>query len=203
MLKLYSAPRTRSFRVAWLLEELEVDYELVQGEFKRTGSSFYIQQTPTGKFPTLDDDGFIMIESCAIAEYLMEKYGDHGLRPTKGTTQYGEYLQWMYFADATAFAPLGIVVWLTLYRDDAEENQELINDARERAGSGFQYLEQALENKTWLLGDHFTAADIMMSFTLMSAEALKILPAFPGLTAYLERLRAREKFDVAIAKTGN
>lgn len=203
MLKLYSAPRTRSFRVAWLLEELGIDYELIQGEFQRTGSSFYIQKTPTGKFPTLDDDGFIMIESCAIAEYLMDKYGDQGLRPERGTTQYGEYLQWMYFADATAFAPLGIVVWLSVYRDDAADNQALIKDAVERARSGFQYLEQALKDNRYLLGDQLSAADIMMSFTLMSAEALQILEAFPRLSDYLARLRSLETFGITLEKTGN
>lgn len=203
MLKLYSAPRTRSIRVAWLLEELKLEYELIQGEFKPTGSNFYIQETPTGKYPTIDDEGLILIESGAICEYLLDKYGDAGLRPDRGTNSYGEYLQWMYFADATAFAPLGIVVWLTLYRDDTDQNMHLVHDAKERAKSGLAYLEDHLEGRNWILGDQFSAADIMMAFTLQAADALGVLTDFPTLTSYLSRLRNRETFTIAAKKTGN
>lgn len=76
MLKLYSAPRTRSIRIAWLLEEMGQPYELINSEFIPTSDEFFIQKTPTGKYPTIDDNGFVMFESGAIAEYLLEKYGD-------------------------------------------------------------------------------------------------------------------------------
>lgn len=203
MLKLYSAPRTRSIRVAWLMEEMGIDYEIVTGTFQQTPTTFYIQDTPTGKYPTIDDDGFIMFESVAIAEYLLEKYGDRGLMPLPGDPERGEFLQWMHFADATAFAPLGIVIWLSVYRDDAAEHGELIRAAATRARSGFQYLEEQLGGRTWLIGEQFSAADIMMAFTLQAAKLLGLLTEFPVLLDYLVRLQARPAFKIAAEKTGN
>ncbi len=97
MLKLHSAPRTRRIRIAWLLEKLGKAYELSTGEFSQT--------TPTGKCPTIDDDGFITFESDAIVEYLLKKYIDSTFSPERGDPERGEFLQWMYFADATAFSP--------------------------------------------------------------------------------------------------
>lgn len=64
-----------------------------------------------------------MMESGAIVEHLQDKYGDRGLRPARGTERYSEYLQWLHYVDATAFAPLGLLVGLTVYRDYAEDTE--------------------------------------------------------------------------------
>lgn len=201
-LKLYAAPRTRSLRVAWLLEELGADYDVISCEFRPTGSEFFIQQTPTGKLPTIDDDGFILFESGAILEYLMEKHPGSDLVPPPGTREKGEWLQWMHFAEATAFPPLGIVVWLTLYRDDADRHQTLIEDARHRAATAFGVVERRLEGRQWLLGERFTAADIMLGFTLLAARLLGVLQTESALGRYLERLEARPAFQRALSRTG-
>ncbi len=203
MLKLYSAPRTRSIRVAWLLEEMNQDYEVVSSEFIPTSDEFFIQKTPTGKFPTIDDDGLVMFESGAITEYLLEKYGDGSLAPKPGDPKRGEFLQWMYFADATAFSPLGIVVWLSAYRDDAADHQQLILDASKRAKTGLVMLEKHMADKTWVLGDEFSAADIMIAFTLMAAKLMGIVEPDSVLDQYLDRLQARPSFRTAAEKTGN
>ena len=74
---LYFAPRTRAIRVRWLLEELELPYRLERVTFKPTTDRFFIQDTPTGKIPTLVDGDVVMAESGAIVEYSLERYG-HG-----------------------------------------------------------------------------------------------------------------------------
>ena len=202
MLKLYCAPRTRSIRISWLLEELDVDYELISSEFVQTKETFFIQQTPTGKYPTIDDEGFIMFESGAIIEYLLDKHPGSSLAPERGTRDYGEFLQWMYFADATAFSPLGIVIWLSVYRDDAAAHPDLIEDARNRAISGLSVLEQHLRDKTYLVGDQFSGADIMMAFTVMAAKLLGLIAADSTLDTYVSRLQTRPAFGIALEKTG-
>ncbi len=203
MLKLYSAPRTRSIRVAWLLEEMAQSYELISGEFQQTGSKFFIQSTPTGKYPTIDDDGVILMESGAITEYLLDKYGEQGLRPARGSAEHGEYLQWLHYADATAFSPLGVVVWLTVYRDDGADHPQLVEDARGRVGAALKPLDDRLQGRRFLLGKTFSAADIMMAFTLTAAATLGMLTPHPNLTAYLARLTQRPAFLAAAEKTGN
>ena len=201
-LKLYAAPRTRSLRVAWLLEELGADYEVILSEFRPTRSEFFVQQTPTGKFPTIDEDGFILFESGAILEYLLERHGDTTLVPPPGTREKGEWLQWLHFADGTAFPPLGIVIWLAVYRDDGARHGELIDDSRRRAMAAFGVLERHLAGREWLLGEQFSAADIMVGFTLLAARLLGLVDADSELARYLGRLESRPAFQRALERTG-
>ncbi len=201
-LKLYAAPRTRSLRVAWLLEELGVDYEVILSEFQPTRSEFFIQNTPTGKYPTIDDDGFVMFESGAILEYLLERHPESPLVPPAGTRQKGEYLQWMHFADSTAFPPLGIVIWLAVYRDDADRHGALIEDARRRAGTAFGVLSRHLAGRQWVLGERFSAADIMLGFTLLAARLLGLVDAQSELGRYLAQMEARPAFARALERIG-
>ena len=200
MIKLYFAPRTRSVRILWLLEELGLPYELARVEFKPTATRFFIQDTPTGKLPTIEDDGVVMAESGAIIEYLLEKYGTGRLAPPPGSPARAPYLQWFHFAESTAFPPMGIVVWLTTYRDDAVRHPEVVADARARAQSGLDQVERALAGNDYLLGSEFTAADIMMGFTLYAAQILDLLaPRHVNIAAYLARLMARPALQKAMA----
>jgi len=200
MIRLYAAPRTRAVRVVWLLEELAIPYELLLVEFQPTASSFFIQHTPTGKIPTLEDDGIVMCESGAIVQYLLERYGEGRLEPAVGSPERGAFLQWLHYAEATAFAPLGVVVWLTRYRQDAAQHPELVQDASARAVTTLRFVESALAGKTYLVGDAFSAADIMMSFTLLAAQSLGVLEGLPGLQSYLGRITGRSAFATTLAK---
>jgi glutathione S-transferase len=201
-LTLYAAPRTRSLRIAWLLEELGADYEVVLSAFQPTSTRFFIQTTPTGKYPTIDDDGFVLFESGAIAEYLLEQHPTSTLIPPPGTREKGECLQWMHFAEATAFPPLGIIVWLTLYRDDAANHPQLVDDARHRAATAFALLAERLADREWILGPRFSAADIMLGFTLLAARLLGVVEADSSIGRYLARLEARPAFRRALDRTG-
>jgi glutathione S-transferase len=107
MIKLYHAQFTRSIRILWLLEELGIPYKLATVAFKPPRHSFE-QDTPTGKFPAIEDDGLVLSESGAILEYLIEKYGKGRLAPAVGSPDRGPYLQWVHFAEATAFPPISL-----------------------------------------------------------------------------------------------
>jgi len=192
MIKLYYAPRTRSVRIAWLLEELGLPYALERVEFQPPARDFFVQKTPLGKLPTIEDGDVVMGESGAIVEYILERYGNGRLQPAIASPLRPRFLQWLHFAESTAFPPLGIVVWLTLYRQDASDHPSLIADARTRAAAGFQQLEHELRDKQYLLGDAFSAADIMMGFTLIAGRMLGVIDdRYPSINAYLERLQAR------------
>lgn len=200
MIRIYHAPRTRSLRILWLLEELELPYEVVNVAFQPPSAQFFVQQTPLGKLPTLEDGEIIMCESGAMMEYVIERYGEGRFAPPPGSIERAAYFQWLHFAESTAFPPLGILVWLTRYRDDAENHISLLEDTRTRAASGFEFVESELQDKTWLLGDAFSAADIMMGFTLMVARSLGLLDErYARLEAYLQRLEARPALQRAMA----
>jgi glutathione S-transferase len=106
-------------------------------------------------------------------EYILERYGDARLAPPPGSPERGAFLQWLHFAESTAFPPLVILVWLTLYRDDAEQHPEIIEDAKARAAMGLDFLERELEQRPYLVG--------------------------PALNGYVARLEPRPAFQKAIA----
>jgi glutathione S-transferase len=203
VLTLYFAPLTRAVRVAWLLEELGLPYALERVGFQPTTTKFFVQKTPTGKLPTLVDGDVVLCESGAIVEYLVERYGGGRLAPPVGSPKRAEYLQWLHFAESTAFPPLGIVAWLSRYRGEGDRHAELVADARERAAAGFDFLERGLGEKTWLLGDEFSAADVMMGFTLAAAQMLGALAEadarHPRVRAYAARLQRRPAYQKAVA----
>lgn len=200
MLKLYYAPRTRSARVLWLLEELQLPYELIHVTFRPPAKTFFGQDTPTGKLPTLEDGDVLMSESGAIIEYILETYGEGKLAPAIGTQDRASYLQWLHFAESTAFPPLGIIVWLSRYREDMENNPDLLEDAKTRARAGLIVLEEHLKEYNTLVPSGFTAADIMMGFTLLAAFDVKILDdRFPAINAYLTRLLERPALQKTMA----
>ena len=133
MLKVYYAPRTRAVRVIWLLEELGLPYSLARVEFMPTTREFFIQKSPLGKLPKLEDGDVVICESDAIVEYILERHGAGRLAPAIGSPNRPALLQWLHFAESTAFSPLGIVVWLSRYRKDVAEHAKLIAKARARS----------------------------------------------------------------------
>jgi len=200
MIKLYYAPQTRAVRILWLLEELGLPYELERVDFLPPAESFFVQQTPLGKLPTIEDGDVVMCESGAIVEYILERYGEGRLAPPVGSRARATYLQWLHFAESTAFPPLGIIVWLSRYREDSEDHRAIIDDARGRAAKGFEFLQREMGDNAYLVGDGFTGADIMMGFTLVAARVLGVLDdRYPTLNAYLERLMQRPALQRTLA----
>lgn len=200
MIKLYYAPRTRALRVLWLLEELGLPYVLERVPFVPPATRFFAQATPLGKLPAIEDGDVLMGESGAIVEYLLERYGDGRLAPAIGSPQRAAFLHWLHFAESTAFPPLGILAWLTLYRHDAAAHATLVADARERARAGFAVVAEALAAHPYLVGATFSAADVMMGFTLAAARALGVLDGCAAqLDDYSARLQARPAFAAAVA----
>jgi glutathione S-transferase len=197
-MKLYHASHTRSMRVIWLLEELGVPYELATVDFV-TPKVPFSQQTPAGKFPVLEDGGATFFESGAIVEYIVERYGKGRLAPPIGSPLRGPYLQWIHFAEATAFPPLGDIVRHTFFKPEGERIPAVVEDGRERAIATLAVLDRALEGKTWLLGDEFSAADVMMGYTLHAAKMFGVLEGrLPNVNAYADRIAARPAYQKAM-----
>lgn len=199
MLKLYHAARTRSVRIRWLLEELAIPHELERGEFRPQHTTF-AQATPYGRFPVLADGETVIGESGAILEYILERYGAGRLAPPVGAPNRGEFLQWVHFAEGTAFAPLGVLIWHGMYRRDADKIPEAMDSARDRARSALDVVEQHLATRDFLLGPEFSAADIMLGFTLVAAQFIGVLDTrYPVTTSYLARSTGRPAFQRATA----
>lgn len=202
MIKLYHSPRTRSVRILWLLEELGTPYELVTLNFtpEELKSATYLKVNPVGKLPAIQDGELTMFESGAILEYILERYGKGHLAPPPGTPLRGTFLQWVHFAEATALPPVSDIVRHTLTLPEEQRIPAVALEASGRAASVLKALEQVLAGKTYLLGDRFSAADIMMGYSLALMKWFGILgEGYPNLTGYMDRLEQRPAFQKALA----
>ena len=200
MIKLASCPaHTLSIRIVWLLEELDIPYELVTIAFNPPRHSFE-QRTPTGKFPVIEDGALVMCESGAILEYLIERYGKGRLAPAIGSPDRGPYLQWVHFAEATALPPILDLTRHTMLLPEAARIPKVAEDGRVRAVNALNVLERALAGKQYLTGDEFSGADIMMGYFLIAARMLGVIgAAHPNVGGYWERLAARPALQKALS----
>lgn len=193
MMKLYFAPKTRSTRPRWMLEELGLSYELVpidmsKGEHKRPE---YLRVHPMGSVPALEDDGHPIFESAAILQHLADKQPEKGLAPAVGTKERAEYYQWMMFCMATLEPAIVAVAEHTRFLPEAERVPSEAERGRKRFVELSRMLEEKLRGREFLVGERFTAADVLMASILGWAGSTGMLADFPGLQAYVQRHMAR------------
>ena len=203
MLKVHHLRVGRSIFTVWLLEELGAPYELeiyVRNEMGRAPPELK-NAHPLGKSPVIDDDGFILAESGAIALYLLEKFDQDNAfgPPTDDPKARAEWMQWLMYSEASAFAPL--LIKLLLSRD---ESKPAIFDMFSSGEVALQlgYLEARLSDRPYIMGDRFQANDIGITYIAQMAERLGELGPYPNLAAYLARNIARPAFQRALEKTG-
>jgi len=202
MIRIYHVPGTRSIRAIWLCEELEIPYETVPVDFSATyrATPEWRRLNPVGKVPAMTDDDFSMFESGAMVEYLLERYGHGRLRPEPGTRESALYLQWSWFAEATFARPLGDIAQHTVVKPEAQRIPAVVEDARARALTCMDALEAAVPGGRYLVNGTFTAADIMMGYTLFLARRFKVLTpdTHPNVNAYMARLEQHPGFIKAL-----
>ena len=196
MLTLHHAPRSRSSRIVWLLEELGADYVLEMTAIPRvdgSGAPDPANPHPDKKVPALVDDGVLVTESIAIVQYLTDKFPAAGLGPGIGDPRRGAYLSWLaYYAGVIEpvvnleFAGLG-------------DNAAMQRTFRDRAAMDRRLLA-AFAAGPYMLGDRFSGADILIAS--MGQFARTMLPAGAVVDAYLERCAGRPALARALAKDG-
>ena len=202
MITIYHAPMARSLRVIWLCEELGLDYTLKTYQLFTADmqSEAFLAVHPLGKVPAIDDDGFVLWETLAIIEYLVEKYSDGALLPSRATPAGAEAVQWMEFAENQ----------LTVYASEVIVHDGVLPEERiipQLVGRGRQELpkmvgvaERALQGRDYILGDQFSAADIMLGFAMPIAQYAGFVDdSTPNCQAYLQRIAARDAYQRAMA----
>jgi glutathione S-transferase len=193
---LYYAPFTRSMRVAFLLEELGVPYTRVvldrsKGENK---TPEYLRVHPHGLLPALRDGDTVVYETAAICLYLADRFPERGMAPPVSSPERGLYYQWIVYAVATLEPALADVY---LQRDLPAErrNEAVLQSGRERFAASAEVLTRALAPGPYLLGERFSAADVVIGMMLVWAEGLDLLTEHHALRAYTARIRARPAFS--------
>ena len=201
-MKLYHCKDARSLRALWTLEEMGLDYELVNMEFPpRFTQPGYLDINPMGTVPTLVDGTVTLTESSAMCQYLADKYGPTELGLDVSDPQYGEYLNWLYRSDATLTFPQTLVLRYTRLEPEERRVPQVVADYTQWYYSRLRSVEMALEGRDYLLGDRFTVADIAVGYAVFLGVSLGLDEKYkPNTKAYLARLMARPAFQRARAK---
>lgn len=193
---------SRSQRVLWLLEELELPYEvrryarnaktmLAPPELKRVH--------PLGKSPVIEDAGLVIAETGAIVEYLVAR-GDGRLGPPAHRDAALRWRHFLHYAEGSLMPPLLVLLVLgrmgLLGRPARPFIQKMLDEH-------LDWLEAELATRPWFAGDDFTAADVMMSFPLEAARQRGGLDAKrPNLIDWIERIHARPAYSRALERGG-
>jgi len=203
MLKIHHAPMSRSSRVLWLCEEIGLEYELetitmFSDEMK---TREFLSVHPMGKVPAIDDDGFVLWETPAIFQYLVAKYSDGALIPPPGTQEGARHLQWMIWAESYLTVIMGEIAAHSGPMPEKWRIPALVDRGKEMAPGLVAMAEGALVPGPRVLGEPFSAADIMLGFGLQIARHLGYCgDAAPRCEAYLAALAQRPAFQRAMAR---
>jgi glutathione S-transferase len=221
MITLHHLENSRSQRIAWLLEELGLDYRVEQ--YKRQPPMMLAPAAlkkvhPLGKSPVITDDAITegdstIAESGAIIEYLIDRYADGKLRPADGTPERRSYTYWLHFAEGSIM-PL-LVMKLVFGRLSQKPIPfflrpvgKIFATAVEQNYLGptltaqLDHIEATLGQHPWFAGETFTGADIQMSFPLQAAATRVDLAKYPNVRAWLTRIEARQGFKAAVDRVG-
>lgn len=201
MIRLHHIPGSRSMRVLWLLEELELPYSL--REWSLTDGSMrspeFLAMSPAGRAPALEIDGRAIFESGAIVEYLTEREGR--LAPAIGAPDRADFLEWVHFAETQANVIQALNIHHIFLRPESARSIPLMKLETKRLAVTARALDAHLTGRDTLL-DRFTAADCMLGFNIDAV--FRFLPHadFPALTGYAKRMAARPAYQRAEAAGG-
>ena len=192
MIKLYWSPRSRSFTALWLMEETGQPYERVLTDIS-TGAQRtpeYLAINPMGKVPAIKDGDATMAEAAAICAYVAERYPYAKLAPPVGDPRRAKYLYWLFYGPGCiepAIVQLATKIEMNPVAAGWGDAQRVVD-----------VLDGALQKGPWLLGEDFSAADIVIGSGLnFGVRLFKMIPSRPSFEAYIARCMARPAFQRA------
>ena len=206
---------SRSQRVLWLLEELALPYEIVHHQ--RDPQTMMAPASlravhPLGKSPVIQDEGYVIAETGAIVEYLVDRAGGR-LRPQSGTAEFLAYRYWLHYAEGSAMPPLLLKLVFGAIPDRTPglirplvrmiTGQVETSFVDPQLQTHFDYWEGVLASIQWFAGEAFSAADVMMSFPVeAAAQRGDALTGRPHLKAFLDAIHSRPAWRTALEKGG-
>lgn len=217
MITVHHLDNSRSQRILWLLEELGLEYEIVQ--YKRDPKTLLAPASlrtihPLGKAPVVVDRENTLAESGAITEYLVDQYGKNSLKPPADSVSQLRYTYWLHYAEGSAMPPLLLNLVFSRLRS-APMPFFVRPVARAIAGKVMNqfvgpqlhqhrdYMESELGRFPWFAGENFSAADIQMSFPVEAMKARGVITAEQArLNEWLARIHARPAYQRALERGG-
>ena len=200
MLTLHFAPNSRAGRIVWLLEELELEYDINKMAFnpKDLKSDEHRARHPLGRVPVLDDGDVRIYESGAIVEYVIERHKNGGLKPEVSDPLYPEYLQWFHYCEGMVMPPVNTIVVQTLLLPPDRRDETVLGQAQRLLAKALEPVDESLAGRDYLIGE-FSAADVMLGHACFMSNRLGcVSEEMANLKGYVERISERPAFKTAI-----
>lgn len=202
MIVLHHLGVSQSERIAWLLEELDIPYEVKHYKRLPGGGAAppeYRALHPAGTSPVIEDGDVKLAETSAIVEYLLARYGKGRLTVAPDDPLYADYLFWLHYPNGS-IVPAALIEGIVRMLGAGEH--PVAKSMGHRMDAAYAMMESALGRHPYIAGDDFTAADVLAVFpiTTMRAFAPRDLGAFPNIRAYLNRIAERAAFRTAMEK---
>ena len=199
-MKLYFAPNSRAVRIAWLLEELGLSYEiekyLVGDRALRTPE--YYKLHPMGRVPVLEDGKVIIYESGAIVQYLLARHGKGKFQPKIEDPTFPDYLQWLHYAEGSIMQQVNTIVVETILLPPEKKNDVNVARAIKLLKIALMNVDNELKGIEYLTGT-FSGADIMTGHACFAAKRLNVdLSEMDNLNQYIDRLLNRPALQKAL-----
>ncbi len=193
---LYHCPEARSQRSLWLLEELGLEFELVELPFsqKVLRGPEYLAIHPLGRVPCLVDGDLTLFESGAITQYLCETYDDGTLHRGPGHPERWQWLQWVHYAETMAVHGASMVQQTVIIAPESRSPvvQKLESRRLEKA---MGVIDDRLADRDWLLASGFSAADVSVGYSIHLGQQFISIEGLPRVVDYYQRIKARPAFQ--------
>lgn len=202
MMTLYHCHNARSFRPLWTLEEMGLPYELKMLPFPpRELSPDYLGVNPLGTVPTFLDEAARMTELAVICQYLVTRYGPSPLAVAPTEPDFGPYLNWLHFGEATLTFPLAVVLRYSLFSPPERRLDQVAADYSRWFLARLRGIDAVVSKQPTMCAGRFTAADISVGYALLLAAFTKLDAKFtPAVAAYWSSLKERDGFRRAMIK---
>lgn len=190
----------RSFRPLWMLEELNMSYELVMLPFPpRAHERSFLNDNPLGTIPLMIDGDTRMTESVAICQYLCARQGSTPLQVSTEEAAFGSYLNYLHFGEATLTFPQTLVLRYAYFETPERRQPSVAKDYANWFLARLKTLETLLTQDDYVSANRFTAADISVGYALMLATHLQLEDRFtPAVATYWQRLQKRPAYQQAL-----
>lgn len=202
-MKLYYARESRAVRVAWVLEELGLEYDVHKFSLgdRSMREPAYLSLHPMGRVPTLEDGKIRLFESGAIVQYILEKYGNGRFVPRSNNSNFASYLQWFHYAEGMIMPPMNTLVVETILLPPERRIEINVKRASKLLNQMLHAVNENLSDKAYLVGPELTAAEFMTGHAVIMSQRLGIdMQDKPYLIEYIKRLETRDAFITASNK---
>ena len=195
----------RGFRVVWLLEEMGLPYRLRDVDLLAGAENDpeFLAINPAGFIPALVDGDVVMVESIAIMEYLMARYGPTPLAPAPTDSAFPAYQQFLHLGEAGLAASVYFVNSARNFAPEGEGDNWSARQALDVFQTRLGLVTRQLALSPYLAGEAFTAADISVTYALELAQRSVAFPLGEAERAYVARTTGRDAYKRAMDACGH